>query len=265
MAIGLTLALPSFYLLGWLSDRIGRKPVMLGGCAAAAVLLFPLFHALTVAANPALAQASAASPVVVRADPARCVLQFDPVGTQVFDHSACDIAKAWLTRSGVGYRTEDLPAGSATSVEVAGHTIIAPEPAGQDKAARALAAKRFAAIAAPVLAGAGYPAKADPARVNAPLAVAIIWLLVTLVAATYAPMAAFLVELFPARIRYTSLSFPYHLGSGWVGGLLPVTAFAIVSASGDLYAGLWYPVGFCAAAVVIGTFLLPETRGRPID
>src|SRR5262249_5933419 len=149
-------------------------PVMMAGCAAGALLMFPLFHGLTQAANPALARASATSPVTVRADPATCVLQFDPVGGQVFDHSACDIAKAYLTKAGVSYRTEILPAGSAASVEVAGHTIIAAEPASADKAARAAAAKRFAGVMAPVLAGAGYPAKADPAAINAPMVVAIV-------------------------------------------------------------------------------------------
>ncbi|HWA61921.1 MAG TPA: MFS transporter [Caulobacteraceae bacterium] len=265
VALALALALPAFFFMGWLTDRIGRKPVMVAGTAIAAVVIFPLFHALTWAANPALSAAQRSAPVTVSADPATCAVQFDPVGAGRFDASGCDIAKAFLTRAGVSYRTAAAPSGALATMRVGAATLAAPDPRGLDDKGRARAAAGFAAEARAALKAAGYPDAAAPAGVNAPVVVAIVFVLVLLAASTYAPSAAFLVELFPARIRYTSLSFPYHLGSGWIGGLLPATAFAIVTANGDIYSGLWYPVGFCALATVVGLLFLPETRGRPID
>ena len=265
MVLGLTATLPTFLLWGWLSDRIGRKPLMIGGCAIAAVAIFPLFHALTWAANPALADAQRRAPVVVMADPVACSFQFDPIGTHRFDASDCDIAKSLLTRAGVSYRSVSLPAGARAMLTIAGRTIAAPDPRGLATAERKRVVATFGASAKAALTAAGYPTAADPAAVNMPLAAGLIFLLVSLAAMTYAPSAAFLVELFPAKIRYTSLSFPYHLGSGWVGGLLPASAFAIATARGDIYAGLWYPVAFCVLTTLVGTLFTPETRGRSIQ
>jgi MFS family permease len=265
MVVALVLATPSYLLFGWLSDRIGRKPIVVVGCALSAVLIFPAFHALTWAANPALAGAQRAAPVAVLADPRACSVQFDPVGANRFDATGCDIAKSTLSRAGISYRSIALPAGVRTQVHVGGQILSPPDPRGLSPAARAAAIAGFAARAKAALTAVGYPAGADPGRVDTPAVIAIIIGLILVAAMTYAPNAALLVEMFPARIRYTSLSFPYHLGTGWVGGLLPATAFAIVAANGDIYAGLWYPVGFCALSLVVSLIFLPETRGRPIE
>jgi MFS family permease len=265
LVVALAAAAPSFLLVGWLTDKIGRKPMVLAGMAAGAVLLFPLFHLLSEAANPALVQAQRAAPVAVHADPGTCSVQFDPLGRNRFDRSACDIAKAFLTRAGVSYRNEPRASGAPAEIHIGAAILDPPDPgslSGEERT-RAIAAFEDAARAA--LLQAGYPGSADPARVNKPLIVAIVAFLGLLAAMIYAPAAAYLVEMFPARIRYTSVSLPYHLGVGWVGGFLPASAFAIVAATGDIYAGIWYPVAFTAAAVLIGVFLLPETRGRPID
>ena len=265
IVVALLIAGPSYLLFGWLSDRIGRKPVIMTGIAVGAATLFPLFHALTEAANPVLAAAQRSAPVVVHADPARCSVQFDPIGSARFDQSGCDIAKSYLTRAGVSYRSVDLPAGAGAEVHVGERVLRAPDPVGLNPGERAARVAAFGEQAKAALAAVGYPTAADPALVNRPAVVAIVAFLLMLAAMTYAPIAAFLVELFPARIRYTSLSFPYHLGSGWVGGLLPATAFAIVTTTGNIYAGLWYPVAFASLATVVGVLFLPETRGRPID
>ena len=265
MIAALAVAAPSYLLFGWLSDRIGRKPVILAGMVLGAVSMFPAYNLLTEAANPPLAAAQRTAPVVVYADPATCSVQFDPVGARRFDGSGCDVAKSYLSRQGVTYRNEKLDPGAPTQVHVGGRIIAAPDLRGlaADESARRIQA--FQAEAGGVLSAVGYPSAADPSQVNRPLVVAVVAYLVMLAAMTYAPNSALLVELFPARIRYTSLSFPYHLGSGWVGGLLPATAFAIVATTGNIYAGLWYPVGFATVGALIVLFLLPETRGRPIE
>jgi len=260
----LVIAAPSYLLFGWLSDRIGRKPVIIAGLAIGAVTIFPLFHALTDAANPVLAAAQRTAPVVVRADPAACSVQFDPIGGNRFDGSDCDIAKSHLTRAGVSYRNADLPAGARAEIHVGARVVRAPDPRGLGPAERARRIAAFKDETQAALSAVGYPKSADPTLVNRPAVVAIVAFLVMLAASTYAPIAAFLVELFPARIRYTSLSFPYHLGSGWVGGLLPATAFAIVTTTGNIYSGLWYPVAFASLATIVGLLFLPETRGRGI-
>jgi MFS family permease len=264
MAIALAIAAPAFLVVGWLSDRIGRKPIMVAGCALGALTIVPLFHLLTEAANPALAAAQRAAPVVVFADPSACSVQFDPLGRRRFDERGCDVAKDFLTRAGVSYRTKDLPRGATTEVHVGERVVRSPDLGGLNAEPRAQAIDAFRAEARAALASVGYPGKADPARLDAPLAIVIVVFLAVLAAMVYAPMAAYLVELFPARIRYTSLSLPYHLGVGWIGGFLPATAFAIVAATGDLYAGLWYPVAFCAVSALAGALLLPETRGKEI-
>ena len=285
----LILATPFFLVFGSLSDRIGRKPVILGGCALAALTLFPVFHALTAAANPALAQAQATAPVAVVADPAECSSQFDPVGQNKFDTTSCDIVKNAMAKAAVNYTNVAAPAGTIASVKIGEVTITAPDPAvlkgderkaaiaaftAQVVGAPAVAAKpaegdKPAVAAKPAVVGeltkVGYPAKADPAAINKPLVVALLFYLVLLVTMVYGPIAAMLVELFPSRIRYTSMSLPYHIGNGWLGGLLPAIGFAMVAANGDIYYGFWYPVVVAAATLVFGLIFLPETHRRSID
>ena len=259
MAVGLTASAPGYLLMGWLSDRVGRKPVMMTGAVLGALFLFPLFHLLTDAANPALAAAQRTAPVVVYSDPAACSVQFDPLN-RAHASAPCDVVKAFLSRSGVSYANAAAPADGPVSVHV-GATIVTAPNIGQ---LTPVEIDGLQAQTRSALDGEGYPARADPARINMPLVVLIVVLLSVIAAMGYAPAAAFLVELFAARVRYTSFSVPYHLGVGWIGGFLPATAFAIVAATGDIYAGLWYPVGFAALTTVIGVLLLPETRGRKI-
>ncbi|WP_310469285.1 MFS transporter [Sphingomonas sp.] len=251
VAIALALATPFFVLFGWLSDRIGRKPIILAGLALATLTYFPLFAALTTAANPALAEAQARAPVTVIADPAGCSFQFDPIGKTKFDRRPCDIAKSALAKAGVSYDNVGAAGGAAVKV---GERTIAVQSAEQ-----------FAPELKAALASAGYPEKADPARIDRVRVTAILFILVLYVTMVYGPIAALLVELFPTRIRYTAMSLPYHIGNGWFGGFLPATAFAIVAARGNIYAGLWYPVAIAGIGFVIGLLLLPETRGRRLD
>jgi MFS family permease len=254
-----------FYVVfGWLSDRVGRKKVMLFGMSLMLVAYFPGFHMLARTANPALAEAEARTPVVVVADPADCSLQFDPVGKAAFT-SSCDIAKSTLANAGVSYSNRAGPPGSRAEVRI-GETVIASSavtglPAD---AAKALKTQVEGAIKGG-LAAAGYPTKADPARMNLPGVFGVLFVFVIAATALFGPMAATLVELFPTRIRYTAMSLPYHIGTGWVGGFVPFTAFAIVAATGNIYSGLWYPLAFTLISVVTTMFLLPETKGRPLD
>jgi MFS family permease len=265
IAIALIIGTPGFIFFGWLSDKIGRKPILLVGCALAALTYFPTFHALTKAANPALAQAQASAPITVVVNDADCSVQFDPVGRNKFDATSCDIAKSFLAKSGVSYSKVDAPAGSVASIRIGTETLVAPDPnliTGADKKA-AITAYQDSVKAA--LAKAGYPSKADPATMNKPMVIAILVYLVLLVTAVYGPIAALLVEIFPSRIRYTSMSLPYHIGNGWFGGFLPTTAFAMVAATGDIYYGLWYPVLIAGLTAVVGLFFLPETFKRRLD
>jgi MFS family permease len=268
IAIALAIGTPFFVFFGWLSDRIGRKPIILTGCAIAAASYFPLFGLLTEAANPALAHAQRTAPVSVTADPAECSFQFDPVGGNKFDRSSCDIAKAFLAKQGVAYRNIEAPAGTSAVVQVGARQVPAYDPRKdplKESAVLAVGIADFQDSTKAALAEAGYPAKADPARINQPLVVAVLTALVLLVTMVYGPIAAMLVELFPSRIRYTSMSLPYHIGNGWFGGFLPATAFAMVAATGDIYYGLWYPVVAALVTLVLGLFLLPETYKRSID
>lgn len=250
IATALAIGTPFFIFFGWLSDRIGRKPIILAGCALAALAYFPLFHALTDAANPALAHAQARAPVTIHADPASCSFQFDPIGKNKFNSTGCDIAKSTLAKAGIPYASAPNGNGEASigdvRVEVGDMTTYG---------------KRLTAA----VTEAGYPANADPAAINTPLVIAILFALVLLVTMVYGPIAAMLVELFPSRIRYTSMSLPYHIGNGWFGGFLPATAFAMVAATGDIYYGLWYPVVVAALTFVIGLIFLPETVRRNIE
>ena len=265
IAAALAIGTPFFVVFGWLSDKIGRKPIVLTGCALAAVTYFPLFGALTDAANPALAHAQAQAPIVVTAHKAECSFQFDPVGKNSFDTTSCDIAKAYLAKSGITYSNHDAPAGTIATIAIGGTAIAAPDPATVKGADRKQAITAFQDAVKAGLADAGYPAKADPARIDTVKVIAILFALVLLVTMVYGPIAAMLVELFPSRIRYTSMSLPYHIGNGWFGGFLPTTAFAMVAATGDIYYGLWYPVVVAIITVVVGLFFLPETFKRDID
>jgi predicted MFS family arabinose efflux permease len=264
VAIALLLGAPFFVVFGWLSDRIGRKPVILAGCLLAVFTYFPIFKALTAAANPDLAAASARAPVSVVADPDDCAFQFDPVGKKTFA-SSCDLAKSALAGAGVSYGNEAAPEGAVAAVRI-GDTLI-PSFKGEDLPPPALKAQRaaWAKTLAAGLKDAGYPAKADPAKIDKPMVVGLLWLLVLYVTMVYGPVAAALVEMFPARIRYTSMSLPYHIGNGWFGGFLPTTAFAMVAATGNIYSGLWYPVTVAAATVIIGLLFVKEMRGAAIE
>ncbi|WP_309629049.1 MFS transporter [Brevundimonas sp.] len=262
IAAALLLATPFFVFWGWLSDKVGRKPIILGGCLIAALTYFPLFHALTGAANPQLAAATASAPVSVYADPADCSLQFDPVGKTVFNTS-CDLAKSWLAKAGVTYDNVAAPAGTVAEVRIGGTTVQSfrgeTMPSADFKTARTDWEKGLGEA----LKAAGYPAKADSALVNKPLVIAILFVLVFYVTMVYGPIAAALVEMFPTNIRYTSMSLPYHIGNGWFGGFLPTTAFAMVAATGNIYYGLWYPIVIAIATAVLGFLLVKE--GKDVD
>ncbi len=264
VAIALLLGTPFFIVFGWLSDRIGRKPIILTGCLLAALTCFPLFKALTVAANPALAAATASSPVTVIADPATCSFQFDPIGKTQF-RSACDVAKSALASAGVSYETRAAGPGEAAAVRIGAATVASFDGTALSSKAFAERQTAWRKDLGAALATAGYPAKADPAKVDRPMVVAILFVLVLLVTMVYGPIAAALVEMFPARIRYTSMSLPYHIGNGWFGGFLPTTAFAMVAATGNIYYGLWYPVVVAAATAVIGALFIREMNGADIE
>ena len=265
IAIALAIATPAFIFFGWLSDRIGRKPIILVGCALAALTYFPLFEALSKAANPALYAAQASAPVQVVADPEDCSVQFDPIGRNTFDSKSCDIVKSWLARSGVSYENVEAAAGTVAQVRIGTTRLAAPDPRALAAADRAAAIRDFQAQGKSALAAVGYPEKADPAAINKPLVILILTILVLYVTMDYGPIAALLVELFPTRIRYTSMSLPYHIGNGWFGGFLPTTAFAMVAATGNIYYGLWYPVAVAVLTVIVGLFLLPETFRRRLE
>ena len=266
IAIALALGTPFFIFFGWLSDKVGRKPIILAGCALAAFTYFPAFQMLTAAANPAMAKAQVSAAVSVTADPDACAFQFDPVGKEKFESTGCDIAKSALAKAGVSYssHTRDRITGLPAHVRIGDRVLVAPEPWRLAESERAGSAEAFRAQLAGATADAGYPAKADARAINKPLVVAILFYLVLLVTMVYGPIAALLVELFPSRIRYTAMSLPYHIGNGWFGGFLPTTAFAMVAATGNIYYGLWYPVAIAGITVVIGLFFLPETFRRSI-
>ena len=320
VAISLLIGTPFFVVFGTLSDKIGRKPIILAGCLVAALTYFPLFKGLTEAANPDLARAQATAPVTLSADSAECSFQFNPTGTAKFT-SSCDVAKQLLASNSVNYENLSAPAGTTAVIKV-GDTVInsysptkvtdADVPAAKDAAAKAVegATKKLADLktaagpadkikdaekglkdasatlalfdkdpkgaATKVIEGqfkkavgtalktAGYPAKADPEKLNKPVIVAILTLLVIYVTMVYGPIAAMLVEMFPTRIRYTSMSLPYHIGNGWFGGLLPTTAFAIVAQTGNIYNGLWYPIIVASFTFVIGLLFVRETKDTDI-
>ena len=246
IALGLLFGTPFFILFGALSDRIGRKPIILAGFALAVLTYFPIFGALTHFVNPKLERALATAPVTLIADPSECSFQFNPVGTAKFT-SSCDIAKSALVARSVNYQNETAPPGTIAVVKVGEQAIPANTP-------------DFAKVLGQAITAHGYPAGADPNEISYVPAVILLTILVIYVTLVYAPIAAWLVELFPTRIRYSGLSLPYHIGNGWFGGFLPATAFAIVAATGNIYSGLWYPIGVAAMSFVIGLIFLPETK-----
>jgi MFS family permease len=264
VAVALALATPFFVVFGSLSDRIGRKKVVLAGCVLAALTYFPLFKGLTRYAHPAAFRAAAGSPVTVVAHEDDCGLQLDPLERRV-STSSCDLAQAWLARRAVPYRTAPAPSGTIASVRIGERTVVQSfEGRGLSPAELREQRAAFEQELAAAVDAAGYSARADLARVNAPMVVLVLFVLALYVTMVYGPIAAWLVELFPARIRYTSVSLPYHLGNGWFGGFLPSIAFAMVAATGDVYHGLWYPVVVALATAIIGTMFMPETKDREI-
>ncbi|MEE1865347.1 MULTISPECIES: MFS transporter [Pseudomonas] len=248
LIISVVIGAPFFVFFGWLSDRIGRKPILMLGLLLATVLYFPLFKALSHYANPQIDMASRQAPIVVMADPQSCTFQFDPVGKARFD-SPCDKVKTFLVKQGLPYSSESVAAGSEVVVTVGDQRID-----GFDEVALRAAIDK-----------AGYPAKADPANVNETMVVALIVAMILIATMTYGPLAAVMVELFPTRIRYTSMSLPYHIGNGWFGGFLPTVSFALVVYTGDIFYGLWYPVLITGISLVVGLFCLKETRDVDID
>ncbi|HTK33679.1 MAG TPA: MFS transporter [Caulobacteraceae bacterium] len=257
-------SVPLYLAFGLLSDRIGRKPVMLFGMIVTVLFAFPGFHLITRAGNPALDQASTRAPVVVVADPAECSLQFDPVGKSQF-RTSCDIAKSTLTTAGVSYQNLAAPAGTPAQVKVGEVTVPSADGRGLDTKSLAALKTETAGRIKTALAAAGYPLKADPAGINLLELFGVLLVFCIGATALYGPQAAALVELFPTRIRYTALSLPYHIGTGWVGGFLPASAFAMVAAKGDIYFGLWYPVVATTVAVLAMIAFLPETKGKSLD
>jgi MFS family permease len=250
IAIALAIGTPCFILFGWLSDKVGRKPIMLAGFALAVVTYFPIFQGITHFANPKLEQALAAAPVTVTADPAKCSFQFKATGTEKFS-TPCDVIKAALVGLSVNYENVAAPPGTVASVKIGEQTIAGDTPDVAKQIATAIKAH-------------GYPAGADPNDINLIMTVILLAILVVYVTMVYGPIAAWLVEMFPTRIRYSGVSLPYHIGNGWFGGFLPATVFAIVAATGNIYSGLWYPIAVAAMSFVVALIFLPETKDRDI-
>jgi MFS family permease len=261
IAWSLVLGSGGFVFFGWLSDKVGRKPIILGGCLIAALTYFPLFQLMSAEANPALTEAHRNITTVVEVDKSTCSFQFNPTGTARFTQ-ACDITKAALARLSVNYRVQDKPGQAVAVVTIGNQTVRSDTP-------------NFAAALATAITAAGYPAASNPTvvkmsgpfdvfREQPAVLIVILTILVIYVTMVYGPIAAALVELFPTRIRYTSMSLPYHIGNGWFGGLMPATAFAMIAQTGDVYFGLWYPIVIALATVVIGIFMVPETKDRDI-
>ncbi len=264
IAVSLAIGTPGFLLFGWMSDKIGRKPIMLAGFALGAVTYFMLFQGLTHYANPALEKALATAPVTVIADPAECSFQFNPVGISQF-RTSCDIAKSSLVARSVNYDNQAAPAGTVTTIKVGDQTIASFNGVGLETAAFAAKSGAFNKALGEAITQHGYPASANPDQINYPMTVLLLTILVIYVTMVYGPIAAWLVEMFPTRIRYSGLSLPYHIGNGWFGGFLPATAFAIVAATGNIYSGLWYPVVIAAMSFVIAVIFLPETKNVDIE
>ncbi|QIL19533.1 MFS transporter [Thermomonas sp. HDW16] len=259
IAGALLLATPFFVVFGWLSDKIGRKKIIMAGCLLAALTYFPIFKGLTHFANPGVEEARTNAPAVIHADPNTCSFMFDPIGKKVFTNS-CDIAATALAKAGIPYTIQPAAAGSVAKVSIGGTDVAGFEGAGLTKDEGKAKSDAFGKELKGALTAAGYPEKADPARINKPMVLLLLWILVIYVTMVYGPIAAWLVELFPTRIRYTSMSLPYHIGNGWFGGFLPTISFGLVAATGNMYQGLWYPVIIALMTFVIGSLFLRETK-----
>jgi MFS family permease len=264
IAAALLVGTPLIVFFGSLSDRIGRKPIMLTGFFLAVIGYFPIFHGLTLYANPALQAAQENAPITVTADAKTCSFQFNPVGTSEFVNS-CDIAKSILAKASVNYANEPGAPGAVATVRIGARIIQSFDGLGLTPEERAVKRQEFESALKGELRAVGYPSSADPRQINYPMVLLMLLALVVLVAMVYAPIAATLVELFPTRVRYTAMSLPYHIGNGWFGGFLPTTAFALVATTGNIYSGIWYPVCIAAVSLVIGLLFLPETRGRSLE
>jgi nitrate/nitrite transporter NarK len=253
---------------GWLSDKVGRRPIMLTGIFLAMVAFFPAMHQLAKAANPDLIAAQTATPVTIVADPTECSVQFNPVGKTPDGRDAfatsCDVAKSLLTNSGISYDNVVAPAGSIAIIKIGSVALDSVDITKLDAKAQKTAKAAFGDKVKAALKAAGYPDKADPAKINHAMVLAFMMVFVVAATALYGPLAAALVEMFPTRIRYTALSVPYHLGTGIFGGFMPATAVAIVATTGNMYSGMWYTVGIAIIAFIIAIIFMPETRGRDI-
>ena len=263
IAGSLLIGTPFFVIFGNLSDRIGRKPIIMAGCILAALTYFPIFHALTQYGNPDVFVAQEKNPVKVIASPEQCSFQFDPVGKAKFT-SSCDLAKTLLAKRAIPYENVAAEPNTVAQVRIGDRVVESFEGSALPAADFKTRNDAFTANLGAALKEAGYPEKADPAKINYPMMLLLLTVLVIYVTMVYGPIAAWLVELFPTRIRYTSMSLPYHIGNGWFGGFLPTVAFAMVAATGDIYYGLWYPIVIAVATAILGTFFLPETKDRDI-
>jgi MFS family permease len=263
-----TISAVLYVFFGWLSDKVGRRPVMLAGMILAAVAFFPSFHQLAKAANPDLVAAQTATPVTVTAYPGECSVQFNPVGKTPDGRDAfatsCDVAKSYLTNTGISYDNVAAPAGSVAVIKIGPIAIDSVDITSLDAKGQKDAKTAFGVKVKAALKEAGYPDKADPAKINHTMVLAYMMVFVLAATALYGPLAAAMVELFPTRIRYTALSVPYHIGTGFFGGFMPATAVAIVATTGNMYSGLWYPVGITAVAIIVAIFFMPETLHRDI-
>ncbi len=264
IAAALLIGTPFFIVFGSLSDKIGRKNIIMAGCVLAALTYFPIFKAMTHYANPALEAAQMSAPVTVVADPAECQFQFNPTGTKKFT-SSCDIAKAKLSAASVNYQNEVAPAGTPAVIKIGDKVLESYSAAALPKEEAAVKDKEFTDKLKELIKEAGYPAKADPAQINKPMVLVLLFVLVIYVTMVYGPIAAMLVEMFPTRIRYTSMSLPYHIGNGWFGGLLPTMSFALVAYKGDIYYGLWYPIVIALMTAIIGLLFVRETKDNDIN
>ncbi|VVN88025.1 MFS transporter [Pseudomonas fluorescens] len=264
IAGSLLIGTPFFVIFGSLSDRIGRKGIIMAGCILAALTYFPIFHGLTQYGNPDVFIAQEKNPVKVIADPDQCSFQFDPVGKAKFT-SSCDLAKTVLAKRAIPYENVKAEPGTVAQVRIGEKVIQSFEGTGMPAADFKAKNDAFVATLGASLKEAGYPEKADPAKTNYPMVLLLLTILVIYVTMVYGPIAAWLVELFPARIRYTSMSLPYHIGNGWFGGFLPTVAFAMVAATGDIYYGLWYPIIIAVMTAILGIFFMPETKDRDIS
>ena len=264
IALALLLGTPFFVVFGSLSDRIGRKPIIMAGCLIAALTYFPVFKALTHFGNPALEKAQITAPVTIVADPATCSFQFNPVGTSSFT-SSCDILKAFMAGNAVNYSNEAAPAGTIATAKIGDQVFTAFEGKGLSKADFTAQSTELKKGLTEAIRSHGYPPKADPSQINYVMVVLLLTFLVILVTMVYGPIAAMLVEMFPTRIRYTSMSLPYHIGNGWFGVFLPPVAFAVVAATGNIYDGLWYPIIIAIMTLVIGTLFVRETKDNDIN